>query len=185
MKTFSRIIFAVVVASFVNSCGSVTSQQSEIQSGTTIANGVPPFPVDVSIARPAAGVDYPTDRPVPDVWRSASVLVIENQRVRVPNAVKLVQPQAGVDYPTDIPMPMEFRSRKVLVLDQYHRLPLLFGKSVRDGIELWLRNGNRTVAVKTMAAIEKAKAGIDFPTDSSEDVAYVIVLTSGKRIAIF
>lgn len=181
MKKLGCLISTFLLISFANSCKSVGNQSSDVASGTTIANGIPPFPVDISIEKPSAGIDYPTDRPA-DVWDHSSVLVIENERVRVPGGATFAQPKAGVDYPRNTGLPIPFRGRKVLVLDQFHRLPLLFVRDAREGTQLSLRNG-KVIAINKIKAIEPEQSGID-PADISRDDHYVVVLLSGERIAI-
>ncbi|HVH45676.1 MAG TPA: hypothetical protein VM925_25150 [Labilithrix sp.] len=51
------------------------------------------------LVKPEAGVDYPTDVPIPARYDGKQVLVVGNERL----LVNLVQPIAGVDYPTEAP----------------------------------------------------------------------------------
>lgn len=95
--------------------------------------------LEISLTQPKAGIDYPTDTAIPSWAEGKKVLVInEYLRIFVDDATTLSNPVAGIDYPTDAKKPSKLENVKILVLDSISRLPII---------------------------IERAKAGIDFPTD--------------------
>lgn len=160
-----------------------TPSISNLKEGSSVNNGTPSFPVTVSVDSVRPGIDYPTDAPIPDNLRDASMLVIEGHRIRAPKTVALSKPVAGVDFPTDARMPMILKGRKVLVINQDHRLPLTFALT-NTGIELTLTRG-RQVPVTAIVAIEHAQSGVDVPTDGPiERDFYVLVLDDETRVSI-
>jgi len=152
---------------------------STANAGPSVSGGVPPHPAlrTMSLEAPIPGVDFPTDAPT----RVKAVLVLWEKRVLIYDVVPgLEQARAGVDFPTDSRYPFW----KVLILGD-RRLPVYI--AVGDKGSYWRLPGDTAISVKNIAAIERARAGIDFPTDGPSDMDrdfFVLVLHDGSRVRL-
>jgi hypothetical protein len=135
---------------------------------------------------PKAGIDYPTDAPVPKQLATAHVLVIDAKtRIVIAAPAVLEAPKAGVDYATDLPMPDRLKSAQILVLDGKQRIAVVL-ETTRSGVA-WTFGNAVQLPVASIARVEHAAAGIDFPTDGPPKLDrnfYVAVGKDGKRTRI-
>ncbi len=151
----------------------------------------------VAIKAPAAGIDYPTDVPLPKELAHAKVLVIDNSRIVVGEKSVLAEPKAGTDYPTSAPIPARLTSAKIIVLDGKQRVAVAI-ELPKAGVDyptdspapagsVWAFGNAVRMPLASIARLEHAVAGIDFPTDGPPKLDrnfYVAVAKDGKRTRI-
>lgn len=135
----------LLIASFVLSA-------SLSHAGPTVSGGVPPHPAltTMSIEKPQAGIDYPTET-VPSFH--AVLALYQNKRLPLFNEVpELVPAEAGIDYPTDAPAPLWTEFQQVLAFKNNNiRLPVRL--SLQNGTLLWLLKTQPAVDVSKIVAI--------------------------------
>lgn len=186
-----RNVFLSVLLMAVSACGA--SRNASLQSLDS--------QLDLSFKPVEAGVDYPTDSPIPDSLLNKKVLVLRSpefapvpKRIVVDASATLADPVAGRDYPTDSIIPPGLVGKKILVLNSHYRFPVIIERP-RAGRDypsdsmppqppfgVWVFSQHNRLALNDMYAIEKAKAGVDYPTDGPSNVNrdfYVVVSFSG------
>lgn len=170
MKKYLASLFALSLSFSVVACAQ--EDGAELKGASTSKDSV----LNVTLADPIAGVDYPTDAPFPKALEGKLILRVGLKGIVVPSDALLETPKAGVDYPTDSPIPTRLKDVKVLVLTETVRLPLRL-ETAKAGIDfptdsafdnttlVWDLGRNQRVILNHILSIEPAKAGIDFPTD--------------------
>jgi hypothetical protein len=166
----NNIIFTMTILSLF-ACSNKKNDASELLSKSRKSKIDSPLYL-ASIESVKAGVDYPTDSPRPDGLNGKKVLVLKGsvanssaRRIIVNETSALSEPIAGVDYPTDSPLPEGLNGKKILVL----------GKGIPDQEK------------RVVINLEKARAGVDFPTDGPGDLNrdfMVWVFGEHKRLAL-
>jgi len=120
-------------------------------AGPTISGGVPPHPalLTMSIEKPRAGVDFPTDSPP----RGNAVLALyNNTRILIYGDVpRLVSAEAGVEYPTDSVPPTWTMYQKVLSFKNGVRIPVNVG--FPNNTLIWQLPRGKTVEAATILDI--------------------------------
>lgn len=184
MITKFGILILTVSTSLNLACGRTTASGVST-SGTSINNGIPPMSVSFSFDEIQAGVDYPTEIPLPNELANKKILVIQNvYRVVVPAASTLTRPVAGIDYPTEMALSPADAARPVLVLgDEALRLKLdvFNSKTMGAPMELFI-SGQRSIPLTNLHAIDRAAAGVDFPIGSPQSIRVVVITNFGDRI---
>lgn len=156
----------------------------------------PNVDVSVRLADPEAGIDYPTDAPLPASLVGKKILILDepqtvDARIVVDGSAQLQQPTAGIDYPTDASKPAALEKATILVLHSTDRLVISI-KAAVAGVDfptdaptppfkVWAFNTTTRLAIRDIASIVKAEAGVDFPTDAPSENDYVAVMTAGDR----
>ncbi|MCX6116175.1 MAG: hypothetical protein NT027_01430 [Proteobacteria bacterium] len=166
----NKIIFTMTILSLF-ACSNKKNDASDLLSKSRKSDKESPLYV-ASIESVKAGIDYPTDSPRPEGLVGKKVLLIKStlannsaRRIIVKDTSSISDSIAGVDYPTDSPVPAGLTGKKILVLgkgspDQEHRMVI---------------------------NLEKARSGVDFPTDGPGDLNrdfMVWVFGEHKRIAL-
>ena len=136
-----------------------------------MSGGHPPHPAltTASIEQPIAGVDFPTDS-VPTV--KAVLVLYAGKRI-------------GLDV-----VPRLGRDGYQPVLRFPRRINVVVRLSYANEELSWLipvAGDTRSIKVSEIGSIQKAKAGIDFPTDGPPDMHrnfYVLVLLDEQRIEL-
>ena len=183
----------VAVAVLALSSAALACTQSEPEGATE-----PAFSAETSsearFTAPVAGIDFPTDSPVPAHLVNRKILLVADARIVVDAAARLVAPQAGVDFPTESPVPPALEGKQVLVLAPHQRVVVRLERPVAgidfptespppDGL-VWAFSETNRVRVGDIARFERPVAGIDFPTESPPPDFSVVVLRSGERRAL-
>jgi hypothetical protein len=140
-------------------------------------------PPSISLDTLKAGVDYPTDAPIPKQLANTSALVLDkNTRILVGKQSVLVAPTAGIDYPTSSPIPDRLKSATIIVLDGKQRVAVKL-EPARAGIDyptdapapsrlVWVFGNSVRMPLPSIAKLERAVAGIDFrPMDRRRSTA--------------
>lgn len=139
-------------------------------------------PPEVGFTRPIEGIDFPAGFPLPEELNGKVMLTVDSARMIVPESAQMQTPQAGVDYPSDRPVPDWARETKMLVIEGYYRLPFIL-KSGQAGLTWNLLTG-QSLPINDIRLVEKAVAGIDFPTGRPVDEFWVAELKTGERVAL-
>ena len=152
-------------------------------AGPSISGGIPPHPAltTMSLERPVAGIDYPTDSST----RIKKMLVLFDGRIGITKNVRLEKARAGEDFPTDSAAPMCTQYQKVLVFGRHLRIPVLI--SFENQESFWSISAELKVKVSEISSIESAVAGIDYPTDGPADLfrpALFVVMKDEQRLVI-
>jgi len=154
-------------------------------------------PPSVTIDAPTAGVDYPTDVPLPKPLVGTRVLVIDKSRIVIGKQSVLADPEPGTDYPTDAPIPARLKSSKIIVLDGKQRVAITL-EPPKAGVDyptdapaptspVWVFGNSTRLPLASIVRLEHAVAGTDFPTDGPPKLDrnfYVAVAKDGKRTRV-
>ena len=180
----------------VTACGGANRSSDSFQSAK---GGIK---TKVSFTSVKAGVEYPTDSPIPADLANKKVLLISNSktptrttRIIVEKSATLSDPVAGDDFPTDSPVPASMIGKKILVLDRVNRLVIDI-EQARSGIDfptdgpadlgrdflVWAFQETKRFPLMQIHSIEKAQSGIDYPTDGPADMNrnFYVVVTIGN-----
>jgi hypothetical protein len=170
-------------------------------ASTQGGNVDPNVAVSIRLSAPEAGIDYPTDMPVPAELQGKKILVLDEPtppqpdgaglgaHIVVDGSAELEAPTAGLDYPTDVPPPTAFENAKILVLRGTERIVIgikagIPGTDFPTGdqsVLVWAFNPTTRIDIRNIASIVEAEAGIDFPTDAPPVDFYVVVTKTGDR----
>jgi hypothetical protein len=193
MTTRYHVVAFVLSTSALVLAGCSSSSSSPPSGQDSEVVGAPETSA-IRLVDPEAGIDFPTDKPMPTSLTGKQILVIENARIIVDGSATLEAPKAGLDYPTDRPPPAALAGKSILVLDEVNRVVIDVQAAVA-GVDyptdtnakpfsVWAFSETNRVPLDDIASIEKSKAGVDYPTDTPPRDFFVVVTTSGERSPI-
>lgn len=148
-------------------------------AGPSVSGGVPPHPAitTMSLVVPQPGIDYPTDSST----QMTTVLALHENRIPLFDALPVLEnAQAGIDYPTDWEAPLWTSFQRVLVFSPTLRIPVRL--SLQDEVLFWVLPSGQQIEVSKIVRIQRAEAGVDYPTDFPMDTFYVLILDDESRI---
>jgi hypothetical protein len=187
-------VLAFVLSTSVLALTACSPSSSDPPSGQDSEVVGAPQKNPIRLIAPEAGVDFPTDSPMPPSLAGKKILLIENARIIVDAGARLEAPTAGLDYPTDAPRPAALEEKSILVLDKVNRVVIDVQAAVAgidyptdshaDAFKVWAFSETNRVPLDDIASIERAEAGVDYPTDTPARAFFVVVRKSGDRIAI-
>lgn len=177
MKTSLASILALSFS--LLACGSHDSSDLKsppMHPGVTIpVLGALEVSAQIELDLPKAGLDYPTDAPMFDHLKGKKILAINTtKRIVVPADSELGEAKNS-DFPTDVSV-SEAASNRSYLLTKNLRLAIVLvhpvaGRDVPTDVNfdksalIWDFGFNQRVPLKEILSIEKAVAGVDFPTD--------------------
>jgi len=190
-RTFMHSFLTASLFALAACGGSASSDGAETEGQLVAPKHETPF---AQLTAVEAGVDYPTDAPLPASLARKKILVLGDARIVVADTAKIVEPEAGVDYPTDTDIPDSLRGKKVLTISEYQRIVLDFD-TPKAGVDfptdsppvegvIWVFSETFRLNVEQIKSIEVAVAGVDYPTDTLEQSFLVVVSRSGERFRL-